>query len=86
MPNCFQLISKVTDEPERFALIDDDICTTLGVTPDPKYYYLGWYNCVGLAAACGKSFADMRQMFSADMLPIIDYLDAHYTIECWAER
>lgn len=87
MPNCFQLISKATNEPAKFAEIDNELCAAFGVEPDAVKFYAGWYDIVGLAAACGKSFDDMREIFeSPEILRVIDYLDARYTTTSWYQH
>ena len=82
MPNMIQFISKRTNEPEKFAAIDNALCAHFNVTPDPVRYYFNWYNCLGLACACGHGFDTLRNDFP-ELLPIIDYLDANYAINAW---
>jgi hypothetical protein len=88
MPNCFQFVSKETQEAERLSVIDDKLCAFLGVEPDPKWYHLGWKDSVGFCAALGDSFEKMREIYfdAPDLIKAIDWFDEHYTIRCWYEH
>lgn len=98
MPNCFQLIGKVTKTATSFAEIDDAICKELNVPMSETKYYLGWYDFIGLSLALGSSFDKIRQSlrpkehdtpddlhWAEQMLKIVDYLDEHYVSNAWAE-
>ena len=87
MPNCFTLTRKGASAPSKFADIDNELCAHLGVQPDPIRYYQGWYDCIGFALAIGKTWDWMRKEWAEDteLLPIIDYLEAHYVSDAWAE-
>ena len=85
MPNCFQLISKATGEAEKFSKIDDEMCAHLGVQPDPKHWYKGWYDFIGASLASGKDWAYCRETFT-DVEDVIAYLEERYTPTCWYEH
>jgi len=86
MPNCFCLTSKLTNRITPFAQIDEELCAHLGVEVHPTKYAFGWYNCIGLALAMGKTFEQQRVLFKEDpeLLRIIDFLDQHYTPDAWS--
>lgn len=84
MPNCFQLIPKGQTEPEKLVVIDQKICEALEVECHPKYWCRGWYDLIGFGVACGKTFEQLRTIYP-DMIDIIDFLDANYTTDAWAE-
>ena len=90
MPACFQLFAKGSDEPARFSVIDDAMRLHFGADPDPAHYYRFWYDIEGFGLAIGKTFADMRKADEGSppeesRRAIIDWLDEHYTSDCWTE-
>ena len=86
MPNCFQLISKKTQKPESFAVIDEELCKYLNVPVDAERYVYEWYDSIGLGLAFGHDFNKLREIFADTRLtPIIEYLDKHYTSDAWHE-
>lgn len=90
MPNCFSLYPKGSTEPKAFNAIDDDICSALGVTPDPIKYHLGWYDYIGFAIACGQELGSDKLRanvteYAPLLLPILDYLETNYSSNAWAE-
>jgi hypothetical protein len=84
MPACFQLIPIGSDEPARFAEIDDAMCAHFGVTPDESRYYQQWYDIEGFGCAMGKTWAELRTLMP-ERAPIIDWLEQHYTCDSWTE-
>jgi len=96
MPNVFQLIDRKTNKPENFAFIDQQICSLLKVPSDPRLYYLGWYDLIGLSAAHGKNWDqieeglcltnDEEDEFSKDYRVILKYLRENFDIRAWYER
>jgi hypothetical protein len=89
MPNCFTLTRKSHKAfgPVPLALIDEELCAHLGVEVDNKFWLHGWYNCIGMMLAIGKSFDECREIFkeSSELQPIIDYLDTNFITDAWAE-
>jgi len=89
MPNCFTLTRKSDPAagPVKLTLIDEELCAHLGVEVHPSNWCFGWYDIVGFALAMGKSFAEIREFCEdyEDLHPIIDYLDANFTTNAWAE-
>ncbi len=87
MPNYFKFINKETGEAERFIDIDEKICEYMEVEPDPEWFYEGWYDSIGLAAAMGNDWPKIRETFEdTRLLPIIDFLSQRYDISSWAMR
>lgn len=96
----FQLISKVTNEPESFNKIDDFICNHFNQPIDEHKYYNSWYDFIGLHLACGKSFSEIIESFSLELqepkekqsqfilnlLNIAKLLDKHYISNHWSGR
>lgn len=76
MPNCFILIPKGQEEEELLVTVD--------VECDPLYWHRGWADSIGLGLACGKTFEQLREILPS-MIDIIDFLDANYTTDAWAE-
>lgn len=81
----FQLINKSTGKADSFQLIDDNLRKHLGVEPNDEFWYNDWYDILGLAAAVGKTWEQMWDLFP-DHQGEIDYLADHYDISCWAGR
>lgn len=85
--NCFQLFDKEGNSPTMQEL-DIDICKLLGEPVDPKYYCpvfkhpslnISWYDTVGLALACGKSYDDIRNDFkNENVRKVVDFLESRY--------
>lgn len=98
MPNCFQLVRKSDGVAESLAKVDEEICAYLRVECHPRLFYLYWYDVIGFALACGKTFDDLRKRYAnrdeaeagrlatdATYMRIVDFLDENYTVEAWAE-
>jgi hypothetical protein len=61
MPNYFSLTRKGEDGPAKLQDIDNELWQKVrGVEPDPKHWFMDWYNIIGLALACGKSLEEVR--------------------------
>jgi hypothetical protein len=92
MPNFFALSR--TDDPSktpiRFVDIDEELCSVLGVQPDPVLYYHGWYDFIGFGLATGRTWPELRAITieTGDevMTTIVDYLSSRYTPDAWASR
>lgn len=90
MPNCFQLALKGEKEPQRLNAIDEAICAHFGVEVDEVKWYKNWYNTIGLLLACGKSFAEIDEIFAKNddehsraLRDINDFLGTFYTAKAW---
>jgi hypothetical protein len=93
MPNCFQLIDKVSGVPATFCSIDDRLCADLGVTPDPKLYYMGWYDIIGIRLATGSDWDKIEAEFSVahdewedKIRQVIQWMRERYDSTAWYER
>ena len=92
MPNCFQLSYKDTCKPASLRDVDNRLWEEVGgIEPDPKNWYLNWYNTIGLSLACGNNWDQIREIYqeSIELNPscgaVIDYLEAHYDSSSWWE-
>lgn len=97
MPVCFSLYRIGKQEPESLVAVDNAICAELGVVPDDRAYYMGWYDCIGLRLACGFGYDKIRKDFQKDLekdpengylitwLKILDILERDYTVNSWRE-
>ena len=95
MPNCYSLAPKAdSGAPDlrgnkQFIAIDEHMCEHFGVTPHEERWYLDWENRVGLSLAVGRTWDDLRndqRVDDEDFLDVLDYLEGHYEVECWAQR
>lgn len=91
MPSCYRLIKKEGENLKgnaQFIEADELMCKHFGVEPDPVNWYERWENMFGISLATGKSWADLKQIWEGDddLLPIIDWLSEHYTVDCWHEH
>jgi hypothetical protein len=84
MPNCYRLISKVDGQVADFIAVDEAMCKHFGVEPHPKFWYWNWENVEGLACALGKDW-DWQRANMPERKEIIDFLEANYTVDAWAE-
>lgn len=88
MPNCFTLTKKGEDKHAVFQDIDDEMRAHFGEPPDSEHWLWYWYDCIGLALACGKTWDEIRELFedSPELLKVVDYLEERYVPDCWFER
>ena len=95
MPNCFSLTRKSNPEagPVKLSVVDEELCQFLNRPVDPKRYCAEWYNHIGFALACGKSFEEIKvdmtkieDKWSELYAKIIDWFIANFTSDCWVER
>lgn len=82
--NCFQLISKNTNQPANLPTVDNEMCEYFNVPPHETEYYRAWYDIIGLAFATGRTFDETRALIP-EYSDILDYLEPRYTIRCWAQ-
>jgi hypothetical protein len=74
---------------EKFAVIDDKLCEFLGVKPDEKSYYRGWYDVFGLEASIGWDFKRMIAEREKDVrrdeevMRMLAWFDENYTTNAW---
>lgn len=98
MPNCFQLVRKTDPEasPVVFTTIDTEMCRHFNVKCDPVEWHHGWYDIIGLSLAYGKTFDQLKETYigyireaedawDIHMLDIINWLDANFVSDAWAE-
>lgn len=88
MPACFQLTRKGESEPSTLNSVDEAIANHLGIAVHPTKWCVGWYDTIGFSLACGKSFADLREIDKDDKeyLSIINFLDENYTTNAFYQR
>jgi len=88
MPNCFTLTKKGEDKPARFQVIDDEIREHFGEPPDAEWWLWGWYDILGLALACGKTWNEIRTILedASKLHKVVDYLEERYVSDCWFEH
>ena len=93
MPAYFQLYPKNSDEPAKFADVDDKMRAHFNAPPDPDKYLCGWYDSIGMRLALGQSFDEIRaEWFSYneaegydELIDILDWLEANYTPNSWTQ-
>lgn len=89
MCNAFQFIDKSTGQAEKFSIIDDKLRLFLGVKPDEKMYYRGWYDVFGYEAAVGWDFPKMISFRAEEgckdeeVMRMLQWFDEHYTTSAW---
>ena len=88
MPNCFRLIDRETGNIPTLVQVDAILCENWNTPCDPVKYFEHWVDLIGMPLAMGKTWEDVREQWADDpyLLPIIDFLEARYTVEAWAER
>lgn len=97
MPNHFCLFRKSDTsekkEAVRLTTVDEELCAYLGKEVHPEYWCGGWYDTIGFALACGKTFDDMRTCIrdnepddeqAAFALKMINWFDDNFTSDAWA--
>jgi hypothetical protein len=87
MPACFCLYSKYTKEQMSLTEVDEIMCAHFNEPVDKDKWLGDWYNAIGLGLAMGKSWQDLRDLFTSESNhAMIDYLEATYTTDCWHEQ
>lgn len=86
MPNCFSLTRKSDPSagPVSLQLIDDEMREHFGEEPDPKNWYLYWYETIGFSLACGKDWEWIRKNNEA-RVHIVKWLEENFIVDAWAE-
>ena len=92
----YELMDKRTGEIPSLDDIDYQICCLLGKPYNRQHFchlgnkpeyrdLLNWNNTVGLALAMGKSWDEIRELWSDDdeILAIVDFLERNYEVICW---
>lgn len=98
MPNCFTLTRKGESKPASLQHIDNEMRIEFGEEPDEDRWLWGWYDTIGYGLALGRDWAQLRERFAEDpaesertnmfrrrMLAVIDWLEANYIPNAWAE-
>lgn len=84
MPACFRLIPIGTTTPAKLNDVDAAMAAHFGEPVDPHRWFGEWYNVEGLGLALGYSWDKMREQYP-DRAPIVDWLEANYTVDSWRE-
>ncbi len=100
MPNCIQFVPKSNPNADAVPLarIDEEMCKHFKASVQPTQYYFYWFDTIGFSLAMGKTYDQIREQFKADrasdtsgpaywdkMLAIVDWLEANYVPNAWAE-
>ena len=89
MPSCFQLIKKGETEPSILQDVDTEMWNHFkgGEPKGNDRWYRSWYDIIGLGLAMGKTWNELREMYTdrPRLLEIIEYLEDHYTTDAWRE-
>ena len=101
MPNCFQLLDKITGQAVPLNDVDTALCAHFGVQVDDNYYMslydydrYSWYDSIGFKLACGETFAELREHYDTAEnrqyrcrgLEVVNFLDKHYTTSAFCTR
>lgn len=92
----YELMDKLTGEIPSLDYIDKQMCLLLGkpynrqqfcyIGNKPEYAeWLNWNTTVGLAMAMGKTWDQIRELWSDndEILAIVDFLERNYEVICW---
>jgi hypothetical protein len=100
MPNCFDLTRKGFNSPATLESVDRALCQYFELEYSERRYVYGWFDDIGFALACGKTFAeiiDRNQGYLEKepngpysehermMVRFAAYLNEHYIANSWAE-
>ena len=69
----------------RPAQVDDEMREYFGAEPDPKNWYLNWFDTVAFHLSFGKSREEVESSFP-NKLGIIEWLFDNYTINAYYTR
>jgi len=97
MPNCYQLIDKLTDEIVPLTEVDSMLCKHFGVKEHDRDWFCNWNNRIGLDLAMGKTLDSLRQEYPTKdwykdhedletLLKIIDFLEEKFYAHAWVTR
>lgn len=89
MPNCFTLTRKSDPAagPVDLVTIDEEMCQHFNKPVDSERWLHDWYDLIGFGLACGKDWAGLHEVFkgSPELVEIIDWLEANFITDAWAE-
>ena len=91
MAHCFLLMKKGETELTPLNVVDDEMREAFGAPEDEHNYLHGWKMKIGPSLANGRTFAELRELWSesdmqgSDIVQVINYLEQHYTVSCWRE-
>jgi len=81
----FTLTRKGEKEPTTMQKVDEELCQLLN-QPVSDIWVIGWFNCVGLGLACGKTWSQLREIFEGSQyISVIDYLEKNFEVNTWYE-
>lgn len=99
MPNEFKFSRKgdAEENPVSFGTIDEEICKHFNAEVHPTKYYRGWMGSFGTLVSEGKSWAEVRESYSAyysspgqsikfykeHVEPMLDWFEANFTPHAW---
>ncbi len=91
MPNCFQLISRSTHQPEPFVEINRKIYQYLGEVQDDSEWCRYWYPSIGFLLASGQELTSnelKEKVAKIDplLVPVVEFLAENYSSVSWYER
>ena len=91
MPNCFQLISRSTNQPEPFVEINRKICQHLGEVQQNDEWCRDWYPYIGFLLASGQKIAsdELKEKVAKiyqSLVPVVEFLAENYNSVSWYER
>lgn len=92
----YELTDKRTGEIPSLNDVDKQICSLLGKTYSKQHFcylgdtpefadFLNWNNTIGLALAVGKTYGEIRQLWSnnQEVQIIVNYLESKYEVMNW---
>ena len=93
MANYIQLHDKKSNEPESFAVIDEQLCAALNVPCDAKRYYCEWYDTIGYSGKNSiRAVITLIENFpeklksDVELIRALTWLDENYTLNAWYSR
>ena len=81
----FQLIPIGSTTPAKLHEVDAAMAAHFDEPVDPDRWFREWYHVVGLGLALGHSWDRLRELLP-NQAPIVDWLEANYTVDTWYGR
>jgi hypothetical protein len=74
----------------KLAVVDEELCTHLGVEVHPTRFHANWYDTIGDLLAYGHGYPEIRALYEEHggestglAITIIDFLESTYDVYTW---
>lgn len=77
-----RLLEKGTTTVADWFDVDARFAKFIGVEVDPEQWAGNWYNTLGFALACGRTWDELRDIF-AERAEWVDWFEENFDVHTW---